>query len=94
MDTPYPYPHSLPYDGGQGLHDSSHMSAWMESLSNEHGSCDDGAGPAYFPAPNLGGYTDLTMECPGFVPSAGSDDTVVAPPGPANFFDGNPALGS
>lgn len=95
LDTPYPYPSMLSYDGGEGLYDSSDFSALMEPLSNELGSCDDSVGPIYPQVPNP--YSDLDLQSPGFLPtlnSADSNTPVTTPPGPANFFDGVPALDS
>lgn len=100
-DTQYPCPYMLSYDGGEGLSDSTDFSTLMESLSNEPRSCDDGVAPVYAQVPDmysgLEGYSDLGLQSPGFVPTLSSADgniPVTAPPGPASFFDGDPALDS
>lgn len=91
IDNPYPYP--LPYGAGDALCDDSEFSALMESLSNEPGYGDDGAGPIYA----LAGYPDPAIYLHDYTPTLSAADCnapVVSTPGPANFFDGVPVLDS
>lgn len=96
-----PYPYLLPVESGDLLCDDSEFSALMESMSDEPGSYDEGAGPisapAFDPYSDLGGYPDLELQAPGYPTTLGPADYsafVTANPGPANFSDGVPVLDS